>query len=333
MARPESGTSKDEGMRFILRRFLYALFLLVGVSLLSFWMANLAPGNFFDEMRLNPQFSVQTVDEMRSLYGFDRPLPVRYWRWVRALASGNMGISLAYNQPVSRLLRERLRNTLLLTGVAWICAWALAIPLGVGAAAWRDRWPDRLMGGATSLLVSVPEILAATFLLWLAAQTNWFPTGGMHSIRMVEMSAAGSLKDLVWHLFLPVLALTLVLIPGLVRHVRSGLIQVLDSPFILAARAHGVPQVRLLFRHALAAAAGPLVSLFGLSIASLLGASFVVEVILSWPGIGPMLLEAILARDLYLVLGAVMISTLFLLGGMLVGDLLNYAFDPRIRAE
>jgi peptide/nickel transport system permease protein len=320
-------------MRFIVRRLLYALFLLAGVSLLSFWMANLAPGSFFDEMRLNPQISAQSVDQMKAMYGFDRPLPVRYWRWVRALASGNMGISLAYNQPVSSLLWQRLGNTLLLTGVAWMCAWILAIPLGVCAAAWRGRWHDRLLGGATSLLVSLPEILSATLLLWFAAQSNWFPTGGMRSVRMEELGMTGSLKDLAWHLILPVLALTLVLAPALVRHVRTGLIQVMDMPFIQAARAHGVSQSRLLFRHALAAAAGPLVSLFGLSIASLLGASFVVEVILSWPGLGPMLLEAILARDLYLVLGAIMVSTLFLLGGTLLGDLLNFVFDPRIRVE
>ncbi len=319
-------------MRYLLRRLLHGVFLLVGVSVLSFVFLQLAPGNFFDEMRLNPQIAPETVAALRAQYGMDRPLPVRYARWAKSVLRGELGFSFAYNSPAAPLLRVRARNTLLLTVTATLLAWLLAIPIGVWSAARKGGAADRAASAGTAGLLAVPDLLLALGLLLLAVRTGWFPTGGMMSVGSDSLGAARKIKDLAMHMALPVTALVLGLLPMLVRHVRAAVVEVLDSAFLRAARGHGIPRQRLLFGYALRAAANPLISLFGFSVAALLSASLIVEVVMSWPGLGPLLLEAVLARDLYVVIGAVMLSTVFLVAGNLLADVLLYAGDPRIRA-
>lgn len=321
-------------MRFLARRFAHAVLLLLAVSLLSFALLQLAPGDFFDGLRLDPEISPQTIDGLRAQYGLDRPLPVRYERWLVSALHGQLGFSLAYRSPAGPILRERARNTLLLTGTATILAWMLAIPIGIWSATSKGKWPDRVSGLATSTLLTIPDLLLFLLLLLLAVRTGWFPAGGM-------VSPAGEATATFWarawdiarHLVLPAAGLALVALPTLVRHIRSSMIDVLGAPFIRAARAHGIRRGRIIFRYALPAAANPLISLFGLSIAGMLSASALAEVVLSWPGLGPLLIDSLLARDVYVVAGTVMFAAVFLIGGNLLADLLLFAFDPRIRVE
>lgn len=320
-------------MRFLARRLAHTLFVLWGVSLLTFALTRLAPGDYFEEMRLNPQIDPATVAALRNAYGLDRSLPVTYLRWLRSVGSGDLGFSFAYNSPVWPLLKVRAANTLLLALTSLLCSWLAAIPLGVWAATRRGQWADKASSVGTALLLAIPDVLIALGLLAFALRTGWFPTGGMHSLAADEMGAAGRSKDLLWHLALPVMALVAGLLPVLVRHVRSALLEVLDSPYIQAARGHGLPRGRILFRHALPAAANPLISLFGVTFGTLLGGSLLVEVVMSWPGLGPLLLEAILERDLYVVVAAVLFSTVFLVAGNLLADVLLHLADPRIRVE
>jgi len=320
-------------MHYVLTRLIHSVVLLAAVSVLAFVFLRLAPGDFFADLRLNPQVSAQTVADLRAQAGLDQPLPVMYVRWLKSVAQGNLGFSLAYNAQVAPLLWERARNTLLLAGAATLLAWLIAILAGVGSAARPRGIADRLIGGGTSLLLAAPELLLALGLLALAVRTGRFPTGGMVSLGFAGLSITGKIKDIDLHAALPVTALVLGILPVLVRHVRASVLEALQAPFIQAARAHGIPRGRLLFGYALPVAANPLVSLFGLSVAALLSGSLLVEVVMSWPGMGPLLLEAILARDLYVVIGAVMFSTVFLVTGNLVADALLYAVDPRIRAR
>lgn len=320
-------------MRYLAVRFLQGALLLLGVSLLSFAFLELAPGDFFQEMRLNPQISSDTVARLRAQYGIDRPLPVRYGRWLASAVRGDFGFSFAYGSPVAPLLLVRARNTLLLTGVATMLAWAVALPLGVFCAARPGSWLDRACSIMTSTLLAIPELLLGLCFLALGIRTGWFPAGGMVSPRFEDFSGWQQVRDLLWHLVLPVLVLVLGSLPVLLRHVRSALLDVLDSPFIRAALGHGISRRRILFFHALPAAINPLVSLFAFSLAALLSGSLLTEVIMSWPGLGPLLLEAVLARDIYVVVGTVTFSTLFLVAGMALGDLLLFAGDPRIRSE
>ncbi len=319
-------------MRYLLRRFAHAVFLLIGVSILTFLFTTLAPGNYFDEMRLNPQIAPETVAALRAQYQLDRPLPLRYASWVKSALHGEMGFSFAYNSPAAPLLLVRARNTLLLTVTTMVLAWGIALPLGVWSADRQGRLPDRMLSWGTAALMAIPDLGLALGLLVVAVRTRWFPTGGMTSVDFETLSPIHKLRDLALHMMLPVAALVLSALPLLVRHVRAAVADVLDAPFLLAAQGHGVPKRRLLYRYALPAAANPLISLFGFSIGALLSGSLLIEVVMSWPGIGPLLVEAILARDLYVVIGGVLFSTLFLVGGNFLADTLLYWVDPRIRS-
>jgi len=318
---------------FLARRFGHAFFMLWGVSLLAFLLIDLAPGQPFDAMRLNPQISQKTLASLRKDYGMDRPLQVRYFRWVQSVMRGDLGFSFAYNRPVWQLLRTRLRNTLVLAITALLCSWLIAIAVGVWTAARQHQWPDRISGLATSFLLVTPDVLIGLGLLAFALHTGWLPTGGMTSLAFPEMPLLGKGKDLVLHMVLPVSALMAVTLPMLVRHVRSAVAGVLGSQFIRAAQGHGIPRRTLLLRHALPAAMNPLISLFGVSMGMLLGASILIEVIMSWPGVGPLLVHAILERDPYVVIGVVMLSTLLLITGNLMADIGLCIADPRIRVS
>jgi peptide/nickel transport system permease protein len=320
-------------LRYFTVRLLHGLFLLVGVSVLTFALLQLAPGDFFSEMRLNPQMTQESVAVLRHRYGLDRSVLTRYLLWINSVRKGELGFSFAYASPVASLLWARARNTLMLTVSAMLLAWLIAVPIGVVCAAKPGGWSDRLCLGATSSLLAIPDLLLALGFLFLAVRTGWFPTGGMVSPGFDELSGWGKVRDVISHFCLPVAALVLGTMPVLVRHVRAGMVEVLASPFILAARAHGIRRLPLLARYVLRGAVVPLISLFGLAISTLLSGSLLVEVVMSWPGIGPLLWEAVLARDLYVVVGVVMCSTLFLVGGNLVADALLFAFDPRIRTE
>ena len=319
-------------MRYLLRRIRHAIFLLFGVSVLTFLFTTLAPGNYFDDQRLNPQLAPEALAALRTQYQLDRPLPVRYARWATSLLRGDLGFSFAYNAPVAPLLWHRARNTLLLTATAVFLAWGVALPLGIWSAEHRGQVAERALSWLVAALLVVPELTVALGLLVFAVRSGWFPAGGMVSIAHENLAWADKLRDLVRHMTLPVIVLVLGALPVLLRHVRSAMIDVLGAPFLRAAEGLGIPRRRLLYRYALPAAGNSLVSLFGFSVGTLLSASLLVEIVMSWPGLGPFLVEAILARDLYVVIAGVLFSTVFLVAGNLAADLLLYWIDPRIRA-
>ena len=318
---------------FLLRKVAHAAFLLLGVSVLAFFFSALAPGNYFDEMRLNPQISAERLSALRAAYGVDQPLALRYARWAGALLHGDLGFSFAYNTPVAPLLWTRARNTLLLTGTATILVWMLALPLGVWSAEKLGRPADVALSWATAVLLILPDLALALGLLVLAVRSGWLPTGGLVSVGFDGFSAAHKFRDVVWHMVLPETVLVASALPVLLRHVRAAVAEALEAPFLRAAEGHGISRGRLLYRYALPAAAHPLITLFGFSLGTLLSASLLVEVVMGWPGLGPFLLEAILARDLYVVIGGVLLSTVFLVSGNFVADVLLYWADPRIRVE
>ena len=320
-------------MRYFLRRSAHALLLVIGVSMLTFLFTTLAPGNYFDEMRLNPQIAPETVAALRAQYQIDRPLPARYLSWLSSALHGEMGFSFAYNTAVAPILLARARNTLLLTITATLLAWGIALPLGVWSAERRGRLPERMLSLGTAALLVIPDLGLVLGLLMFAVKSGWFPAGGMASVEFESLSFMGKVRDLALHMTLPIVALVLSALPLLIRHVRAAVAEVLDAPFLLAAKGHGISRRTLLYRYALPAAANPLISLFGFSIGGLLSGSLLIEVVMSWPGLGPLLLEAILSRDLYVVIGGVLFSTLFLAGGNFLADILLYWADPRIRRE
>jgi peptide/nickel transport system permease protein len=292
----------------------------------------MAPGSFFDELRLNPQISPETLANLQAQYGLNQPLGIRYARWMLSAAHGDFGYSLAYNAPVGTLLWGRARNTLLLTSAATLLTWITALPLGLITASCRRKVFDRMITVASSFLLSIPEIVFAIALLAFAVRTRIVPVGGMASLGFDDLSGWEKLRDIALHLLLPVSILVLGGVAVVERHVRASVAEVLNAPCIQAARGLGISRTRLLFRHVLPLAANPAISLFGFSLAGLLGGSLLVEVVTGWPGLGPLILDATFSRDLYVVIAAVMLSAVFMVAGNFIADLLLFACDPRIRA-
>ena len=320
-------------MKYLVLRIFQSSCLLVGVSLLSFIFIELSPGDFFDEMKLNPQISSETLVQLRRQYGMDQPFAVRYIHWLKSVAHGELGFSFAYNAPVAPLLRSRARNTLLLAGSATLMAWLIALPWGILSAEKHGKWFDSGSSLLTSILLATPDVLLALGLLLFAVRTRFLPTGGMMSLAAENRGRWTETKDISIHLLGPVIVLALISLPTLLRHIRAAMIEALASPCVRAARAHGIGRSRILLRHAFPVAMNPLISLFGLSLGSLLSASLLIEVVMSWPGLGPLLLESILARDVYVIIGVVMFASFTLVSGMLLGDVLLIGADPRIRTE
>jgi peptide/nickel transport system permease protein len=319
-------------MKYLASRLLRALLLLLGVSVLCFILTQMAPGSFFDEMRLNPQISPDLVAALRSHYGLDRPVLFRYAHWMSAAVRGDLGYSIAYNLPVASLLWTRAERTLLLTSIATLLTWVMGVPIGVYTAGRRGRIWDKVIGTGNSLLLAVPEIVIALALLAIAVRWHVAPVGGMKSLGFEELTPWEKFRDLTLHMFLPVSILVLGGVPIVERHIRAGVVEALEGPCIQFARGLGIGRARLLFRHVLPLAANPAISLFGLWLAGMLGGSLLVEVVTGWPGMGPLILDATLSRDLYVVVGTVLFSAVFLVVGNLIADLLLVAVDPRIRA-
>lgn len=313
--------------RYFERRLVHSVALLIAISVVAFAISQIAPGGFLDEMKLNPQISTETIAGLRMQYGLDQPLPVRYFRWLKSVAVGDFGYSLAYNLPVSRLIWERLGNTLLLGATSMLLAWALALPCGIWSGYKPQRWLDRLFVASSTLLLGTPELALALLFILLAAHF------GDSSADLGTQHAGETLKSTFDHLAIPALVLAVAAFPILFRHIRSAMNEAWHSPFVQAARGHGIGDRRLLLRHALPAAANPLASLFGLSLAGVVSGSFLVEVITGWPGVGPLFLDAIYVRDFHVVMAVVMLFSVFLIASNLIADLLLYAADPRVRAE
>lgn len=319
-------------MTYLLLRLARSLLLLLGVSVMCFLFTEMAPGSFFDELQLNPQISRETIATLQANYGLDRPLATRYFHWMSSALRGDLGYSIAYNMPVAPLLWTRAQHTLLLTITAALFTWLVGVPLGLLTASSQGKLVDKVASPVVSFLLSVPELVIAILLLALAVRWRVVPVGGMASLGAEKLAPWEKVEDVALHMLLPVSILILGGVAVVERHVRASVIEVLQTPYIRAARGLGIGRARLLFRHVLPVAANPAISLFGFSLSALLGGSLIVEVVTGWPGLGPLILDATLSRDLYVVIGAVMFSAVFMIAGNLIADVLLLASDPRIRA-
>jgi peptide/nickel transport system permease protein len=262
----------------------------------------------------------------------DQPLVVRYGRWMRSAAHADFGYSIAYNTPVAPLLWSRAKNTLLLATASMLLTWLVSLPLGVWIAARRGRILDTAVSWASSFILSMPEVVMAVALLAIVVRWRVLPVGGMRSLDNEALSQWARVQDIAARMVLPTIILALAEAAIIVRHIRASVLEVLHAPFVLAARGFGIHRARLLFRHVLPVAASPAISLFGFSLAGLVSGSLLVEVICGWPGLGPLILDATFSRDFYLVIGGIMLSALFMVGGNLIADVMLLACDPRIRA-
>ena len=210
-------------------------------------------------------------------------------------------------------------------------AWVIAIPLGVYVANHRNGWVDRIFTFLSYALISLPGFFVALLLLILAKNTGWFPLGGATSVNYESLDQIGKIKDTLWHLWLPVLVLGVRGVAGLMRQMRGSVLEVLGEQYIVAARARGVKEIRVIWKHAVRNAINPLITLFGYELAGLLAGAALVENVLAWPGLGRLLLESVQSRDLYVAMGSFVMGTVLLIAGNLVADILLAVTDPRIK--
>ena len=318
---------------FILKRLLHMIPILLGVSLLTFLLMSLTPGGYLQSLRQNPQISAETVERLIAKYHYDKPWYIQYLYWLKNAAQGDFGYSIQYKIPATELITARLWNTFLLSLFATLVAWCIAVPLGIWAAVNKDSLVDRGCSMIAFIGLSVPEILLALLALMFAAATGWFPIGGAQSSLYDLMTPLERFWNRAHHLVLPVLVLAASELAGIMRQMRSNLLDTLRADYVTAARAKGLPEGWVIYKHALRNAINPLLTIFGYSLAHLLSGAFIVENIMAWPGLGRLTIEAYTAKDSMLVVDSVVMATALLIIGNFVADIMLAWSDPRIRLK
>jgi peptide/nickel transport system permease protein len=317
--------------RFILRRVLQTIPLLLAVTLISFGVMQLAPGNYLDTLRGQPTIRPETIERLTRDFGLDQPWYAQYGKWLVNAVQGQFGYSFSYKIGVFTLIGQRLYYTFILSFWSMVLSWAVAVPLGIYVARNRNSWADRIASLMSYSMISLPGFFVALLCLIMAKNTGWFPLGGATSIDYEAMSQLDKIRDTAWHLALPVFVLGVRGVAGLMRQMRGNVLEVLSEQYILAARARGLAERKVIYKHALRNAINPLITLFGYELSGLLAGAALVETVMSWPGLGQLLLESVRTRDIYVAMGSFVMGTVLLIVGNLIADILLAVTDPRIK--
>ncbi|MBD2137965.1 ABC transporter permease [Anabaena sp. FACHB-1237] len=320
---------------YVVKRLFQALLTIFLASALSFFVMKFSPGDYITELGQNPKISRERIEEIRIQFGLDKSWPEQFGFWLKQiLTKGDFGTSFVYQRSVSSLLWERIPATLLLAIASLIITWAIAIPLGILAAVKQNRITDKTLQLLSYVGQGFPSFITALVLLFFAQITSpLFPVGNMTSINHGELTSLGKFLDIGWHAILPLIALSITSFAGLQRIMRGQLLDVLRQDYIQTARAKGLPENRVIYVHALRNAINPLITLLGFELASLLSGAFITENFFNWPGLGKLTLQAVLAKDQYLVMASLVMSVFLLIIGNLIADLILKAVDPRIQLD
>jgi peptide/nickel transport system permease protein len=317
--------------KYILKRLGIAVLLLLVMSFVTFMLMRLTPGNYLDTLRLDPQISKDTLAYYEKLYQLDKPAWQQYLYWLAGVVRGEFGYSFYYNVPVAKIIGSRLGNTFILSFAAFLLTWALAIPLGIWAALNRGRWGDRVTQFISYIVLSLPGFFVAMVLLFWASMTGWLPLGGMESPGAGDLPLWARTLDMLKHLVIPATALSLGSIAALQKIMRGNMLEVLGRQYILAARARGLPESRVIYVHALRNAINPMITLLGYEFSALLSGAALMEIITSWPGLGSLMLTAVRSKDIYLVMASMMMGGVLFVIGNLLADIALAKADPRIK--
>jgi len=322
---------------FVLKRIASMIPMLLGVSLLAFALLQLSPGDPLAAQRSNPQVPEGLIRQIEREYGFDKPVPQQYAMWLGNVLHGNLGYSFKYKRPVLDVLLERLSATLLLALFSSGLAWLVAVPLGVWSALRRGEWIDKTVSVVAFVGMSLPSFFLALLLLYAATMMpelpffGRLPIGGLTSPDFDSMNLFSRAIDIFLHLLIPGVVLAVGSLAGLQRVARGSMLEVLRQPYVVSARSRGLSEGAILWRHAFRNAANPLLTLLGFEFSALLSGAAFTEVITSWPGLGLVALEAVRAKDLFLVMATVLMGSFLLLLGNLLSDLLLAWNDPRVK--
>lgn len=333
-------------IKYLLKRLFWIMPLLVGISLISFLIMHLAPGDITTtEAGFNPKTSEESRQKLREMYNLDKPLLVQYGMWLKRMATLDFGRSFASHQrPVfwqisdgkgnvtKGMIQEALPITLLINLLSLSLILVVALPLGMVSALTQNRMPDRTITLFVFIGFAIPGFwLALILMYWTGVVHNWLPISGMHSLGYENLGVWGQLVDFMQHLLLPVLISALSGLAGISLFVRNGMLDVLHQDFIITARAKGLPESQVVFRHALRNALLPLITILGLAIPGLIGGSVIAESIFAIPGMGKLFYDAVLMRDFPVIMGILTIGSTLTLLGNLIADMAYAWADPRVR--
>ena len=316
-------------LTYIIKRLIQTIPLLFIVTLISFFLIRLSPVDPLAELKLNPAISQETLTQETKRLGLDKPIGVQYGLWLKSILRGDFGVCTT-GEKVSTKLKERIPNTLLLTVFVILFTWMVGIPLGILAALNWKKPVDRILTILSSIGMAIPSFFFALLLLIFAVKTGWFPTGGLTSYNFSSLGLGGKIFDIFHHLVLPVVVLFTISLSSLQRQMRGNLLDVLESDYVKFARAKGLSETKVVYKHALRNAINPMVTLLGFEFASLLSGAALTEYVFQYPGLGRLILEAVLKSDINLVMASLTIGTVMLVLGNLLADILLKLVDPRV---
>jgi peptide/nickel transport system permease protein len=317
---------------YFLKRCLQAIPLLIIISIMSFAMLALSPVDPLASMKANPAISKTTIENESKRLGLDQPPYIRYFFWVGGILRGDLGISSSGGSVAVKLV-QRAGNTLLLGVLTVFFTWLIAVPAGIYAAVHRNTVIDKGFGILTAVGMSMPTFLLALLLLMFALTTKTLPIGGLTSPDFYNRDWLGQIFDLSAHLVIPVTVLTFVGLAGIQRQMRGNMLEILGDEYVRTARAKGLPENQVIYRHALRNAINPLITLLGFEFAGLLSGAALTETVVAYPGLGKLTLEAVQTKDMNLVMASLMLGALMLILGNLFADVLLKIVDPRISLE
>lgn len=333
-------------LKYLVKRVLWMIPLLIGISLISFFIMHLAPGDITsNEAAFNPKASEESRQKLREMYNLDKPVIVQYGLWLQRMTTLDFGKSFASHQkPVfwqttdkdgnvtKGLIQEALPITLMINILGLAITLLLAIPLGIIAARKHLGWQDRSITLFNFIGFSIPGFwLSLLLMYWLGVVNNWFPISGLHSLNYESLDTWGKIKDSLSHLFLPVVIPSITGLAGITLFVKNGMLDVLHQDYITTARAKGLAENKVVYKHALRNALLPLITIIGLSIPGLIGGSVIAETIFAIPGMGKLFYDAVLMRDFPVVMGILTIGSALTLLGNLLADVMYAWADPRVR--
>jgi peptide/nickel transport system permease protein len=315
--------------QYLFRRLLYTLITLIGISILSWVIITQAPGSPI-ALTLDPKVSPKIIEQMEKNYDLDKPVYQQYFLWLKRLFNGEL-YSFKDGRPVMKKIGERIWNTLLLNLVAIIIIFSLAIPLGIFSAKRQYSFLDNLGTFGAYLGISIPSFWLAYLLILGTVKLFGYPVLGMRSFVTEDFTTTEMILDRLWHLMLPSIILAIGGIAALSRYTRSSMLEVIRQDYVRTAKAKGLPEETVYYKHALRNALLPIITLFGFLIPGLIGGSIIMETVFAWPGIGRLAYQAVLARDYPVVMTINTITAVLVLIGNFVADILYGIADPRIR--
>jgi peptide/nickel transport system permease protein len=321
-------------VNYLLRRVLGMFPLLFGITIISFLVIHLAPGSPVSmQTDLNPKMTAEARERLRKFYGLDKPLHIQYYNWVKHLVALDLGRSFSQdNRPVVDKIRERLPITIFINVLAMGLITLVAIPIGVFSAVHQNSVFDRASTVCVFIGFAIPTFwLALLLMIFFGVYLGWLPISGLKSINYEYLPPLAQAKDRVFHLLMPVLLEAFGGLAGLSRYSRSSMLEVIRQDYITTARAKGLPERTVIYRHALRNALLPVVTILGLSVPGLIGGSVIFETIYAIPGMGQLFYMSVMSRDYTVIMGILVIGALLTMIGNLLADVSYALVDPRIR--